>query len=99
MTQTYIAVADKDEGSAFGLWFPDVPCCFSAADSESDLLDNAIQALALHLEGHAYPAARDIAELRRDADVADALAEGAYLLAVPLVTIAHCVVRTDVSPN
>ncbi|MCC5960562.1 MAG: type II toxin-antitoxin system HicB family antitoxin [Rhodobacteraceae bacterium] len=95
--QTYIAVVDKEEDSAFGLWFPDVPGCFSAADSENALLGNAIQALALHLEGHAHPAARDIAELRRDADVADALAEGAYLLAVPLVTMAHRLVRANIS--
>ena len=95
--QTYIAVVDKDEDSAFGLWFPDVPGCFSAADTENALLGNAIQALALHLEGHAHPTARDIAELRRDADVANALSQGAYLLAVPLVTIAHRVVRANVS--
>ena len=97
--QTYIAVVDKDEGSAFGLWFPDVPGCFSAADSEGDLLGNAVHALALHLEGHVHPAARDIADLRHDTDVAYALAEGAYLLAVPLITITNRVVRANLSPN
>jgi len=94
---SYIAVIDKDEDSAFGAWFPDVPGCFTAADQEDALLANAIQALALHLEGQDQPAARDISEVRLDPDVTEALAAGAYLLAVPLVTMAHRLVRANIS--
>ncbi len=37
-TKTYFAVADKDRSSAYGLWFPDVPGCFSASDRGEDIV-------------------------------------------------------------
>ena len=95
--KTYIAVVDKEKDSAYGLWFPDVAGCFSAADDEADIIKNGIEALALHLEGRAAPEARGVDSLRRDADVAAALREGAYLLAIPLVTTAHKQVRANIS--
>lgn len=95
--KTYFAVVDKDEDSAFGLWFPDVPGCFSAADNQEDILKNAIEALNLHLEGQKHPNARRINEVARDDDVAAALRAGAYLIAIPLVSMANRVVRANVS--
>lgn len=95
--KTYFAVVDKDQDSAFGLWFPDVPGCFSAADDEADILRNAIEALELHLEGEPAPDARQVDVVARDPSVADALANGAYLLAVPLVQTFHRAVRVNLS--
>ncbi len=40
----YIGVVEKDTDSAYGIWFPDIPGCFSAADREEDLLPNACRA-------------------------------------------------------
>tara|TARA_Y100000385_G_scaffold204476_1_gene211811 strand:+ start:238 stop:558 length:321 start_codon:yes stop_codon:yes gene_type:complete len=48
---TYFSVVNKEHDSAYGLWFPDVEGCFSAADREEDIISNAIEALLLHLEG------------------------------------------------
>ena len=58
---TYIAVVNQDPGSAFGIHFPDVPGCFSAADDLADLPRLAQEALSLHLEGETLPAARSLA--------------------------------------
>ena len=47
MTRWYCAIVHKDGGSAFGVTFPDLPGCFSAADCEADIVPNAMEALAL----------------------------------------------------
>ena len=95
--KTYIAVISKDAESAFGVWFPDVPGCFSAADEETDILPNAIQALGLHLDGMAFPEARNVEQIARDAEVAEMLQGGAWLLAVPFVTLNNRKVRANIS--
>ena len=81
----YIGIVHQEGDSAFGIHFPDVPGCFSAADELKDLLANAAEALALHLEDEALPASRSMDALRAEADVARDLAEGAFLLAVPFI--------------
>ena len=43
--RTYFALVDKDPDSAFGIRFPDIPGCFSAADSANDVVPNATEAL------------------------------------------------------
>jgi predicted RNase H-like HicB family nuclease len=49
----YRAFVEKEEGSAYGVRFPDLPGCFSAADRIEDVFANAIDALALWFEGEA----------------------------------------------
>ncbi len=41
----FYAVVNKDEGSAYGVHFPDLPGCFSAADDPNDVVPNAIEAM------------------------------------------------------
>ena len=69
------------ENNAYGISFPDLPGCISAADSRDELLTNAQEALSLHLwgmadDGETIPPLRSEAELRSDPefreDVADA---------------------------
>ena len=43
----YVAVIDKDTDSAYGVRFPDLPGCFSAADTFDEIMQNAIEALSL----------------------------------------------------
>jgi len=45
-----ILVEKVDENTTFGIIVPDLPGCFSAADNESEILDNAREAILLHLE-------------------------------------------------
>ena len=73
----FIGVVEKDPGSAWGVWFPDVPGCFSAADEVDDLFPNACLALAFHLEGQEAPLPRpadEILELQNVARLATPLA-------------------------
>jgi len=47
----YPVLIEKDSpGTAWGIIVPDLPGCFSAADKEGDILDNAREAILLHLE-------------------------------------------------
>lgn len=83
----YIGVVHQDGDSAYGVHFPDVPGCFSAADDMDDLLTNASEALSLHLEAGTLPEARALDTVRADDGVAKDLAAGAFLLAVPIVSL------------
>jgi predicted RNase H-like HicB family nuclease len=78
----YIALVHKDEGTSYGVSFPDVPGCIAAGDTFEEAVANAAQALAGHLalmraDGDPIPAPRSFEELRRDrefsADAADAI--------------------------
>ena len=93
--KTYFAVVSKDHDSAYGLWFPDVEGCFSAADREEDIISNAIEALLLHLEDEEQPQARQVHEIASDPSDAQELASGSYLIAVPLVTAKNRSVRVN----
>ncbi len=93
----YIGVVHQENDSAFGIHFPDVPGCASAADDVDDLLANASEALSLHLEGEDLPDARTIGQLRADSDVASDLDGGAYLLAVPFYHLTGRTAKANVT--
>jgi predicted RNase H-like HicB family nuclease len=93
----YIGVVHQDGDSAFGVHFPDVPGCFSAADELDDLLANASEALALHLEGGVLPEARTLEAVREDADVARDLKDGAFLLAVPVIRLSGRTTKANIT--
>ena len=78
----YIALVNKDEGTSYGVSFPDLPGCISAGDTFEEAVANAAEALAAHLalmraDGDTIPAPRSFDELKRDreflADAADAI--------------------------
>ncbi|MFO1034142.1 MAG: type II toxin-antitoxin system HicB family antitoxin [Hyphomicrobiales bacterium] len=79
----YIALVHKDKNSAFGVEFPDIPGCYSAADSMDALIANAAEALSLWAEDADLPPPRDVGKITALRDVAVALAEGAFLVSVP----------------
>lgn len=93
----YIALVHKDEGSAYGVQFPDVPGCFSAADEMDDLVPNAIEALNLYGMDAPLPKPRTIEQLRADQEVAAELADGAFLVAIPLIENDARVVRANIT--
>jgi predicted RNase H-like HicB family nuclease len=79
---SYIALVHKDEGTSYGVSFPDVPGCIAAGDTFEDAVLNAAEALAAHLallraEGDTIPAPRSFDELKHDrefrADAAEAI--------------------------
>ena len=91
----YHAVVHKDEDSAWGVHFPDLPGCFSAADDLADVQANASAAVMLYLEGEKAPEPSAIEKIRDMA--ADDLAEGAFLLAVPYVYVSNRPQRINIS--
>ena len=93
----YIAVVHKDADSSFGVSFPDVPGVHSAADDMADLVPNAAEALNLLAEDESLPEPRRLEEVRNDAAVAQELARGAFLVAVPFIENDAKIVRINVS--
>jgi predicted RNase H-like HicB family nuclease len=95
MMIVYHAIVHKDEDSAWGVHFPDLPGCFSAADDLADVQANASEAVMLYLEGERAPEPSAIEKIRDMA--ADDLAEGAFLLAVPYVYVSNRPQRINIS--
>ena len=85
---TYFALVHKETDSAFGITFPDLPGCFSAADGEDEIFSSAQSALTLYASDEtSLPQARSLSALRADAEVRSELASGAFLIAVPFIAI------------
>lgn len=91
----FYAVVHKDQDSAFGVHFPDLPGCFSAADRLEDVIPNACEALDLWFEDEAEATPSSVEEVRRIA--ADDLAEGAFLVAVPRLSNSAKLTRVNIS--
>lgn len=93
--KTFFGVVHKDSDSAYGVTFPDVPGCFSAADRLEDVLPNACEALELWFEDADSIQPSNIGRIKELAG--DDLLQGAFLLAVPLLTAAGRLVRVNLS--
>lgn len=71
----YVAIIEEEEGKAVGVWFPDLPGCFSAGDTLDEAMHNAREALALYADvlredGRTMPAARTLTALKTDPEAA-----------------------------
>ena len=83
---SYLALVHTDAPDNYGVSFPDVPGCMTAGDTLDEAMENASEALVFHIEGmredgDPLPRARDIHELRADAEIADDLSD-AIVIAV-----------------
>ncbi len=94
----FIGIVHNDEDSAYGIHFPDVPGCFSAADDLDDLPAAASEALSLWLEDAPQNISpRSMSELRADADVQAALKDGAFLMSIPLIALTGRTVKANLT--
>jgi predicted RNase H-like HicB family nuclease len=90
----YVAIVeDAGPEKAVGIWFPDLPGCFSAGDDIDEALRNAQEALALYadsqaIEGRALPSPRTVSALKNDPGVAADLREHTIAL-IPLTAAAE----------
>ena len=91
----YVAVIDKDSDSAYGIQFPEVPGCYSAADTFEEIVPNAIEALSLFFEDSESLPPRGLEAVREQ--VADNIAQGAVLMMIPYVQDRKRVVRVNLS--
>ena len=101
-TKYYLGVVEKDADSAHGIWFPDMPGCFPAADEFDDLPRAAAELLRQHVEalesnGRAVPAPRSVVEAIGDKEVRKALKGGATTMLVPLLADPGRTVRVNVT--
>ena len=77
----YVGILEKETGSLWGVYFPDLPGCVTAGETAQEALDRAPEALWLWTEdalssGEALPKARTVEDLRQDSQIAAAMAEG-----------------------
>jgi predicted RNase H-like HicB family nuclease len=95
--KSFLALVHKDEDTAYGVTFPDVPGCFSAADDFNELIPNAAEALELWFEDadEEAIAPRDLEAIR--SEYATDLAHGAFLIQVPYVRRITRQVRVNIS--
>jgi len=85
----YVVLIDG-KADTYGVVVPDLPGCTSGGRSIDAALRNAVDAVRLWAEdaradGNSLPRPRSLEALRRDPEVAAALASGAVLAVVPLL--------------
>jgi predicted RNase H-like HicB family nuclease len=81
----YVAIVEEEPGKAVGLWFPDLPGCFSAGDTLDEAMLNAREALAAYVQtlrdgDQPLPAPRTLTQLKDDPEVSPDLT--AYMVAL-----------------
>ena len=85
----YVSFIHRDEGSGYGISFPDLPGCVSVGDTVDDAIRNGCEALAFHVEGlcddgDTVPPPRSIEAIRADPELAE-WRLGADIVLVPLL--------------
>lgn len=89
MSQYVAIVEDAGPDKAVGVWFPDLPGCFSAGDTLDEAISNASAAVALYAEaleeqGGTLPSPRSLSSLKGDpAFRADLQGNMVALIAMP----------------
>lgn len=91
----YVAIVeDSGPDKAVGIWFPDLPGCFSAGDDVDAALRNAGEAIGLYAEalardGRSIPAARPITAIRSDPAVMQDLRDNLVALVALPENVVH----------
>ena len=85
----YVSFIHRDEGSGYGISFPDFPGCISVGDTVDAAIRNGCEALAFHVEGlcddgDAVPPPRSIEAIKADPELAE-WRRGADIVLVPLL--------------
>jgi predicted RNase H-like HicB family nuclease len=95
--KTYFALVHKEPDSAYGVSFPDIPEVYSAADTEGEIVPNAIEALQLFAEDMNLPEPEPLEHILTRATVRRELSNGAFLIRIPLIEDDTRVVRANVT--
>jgi predicted RNase H-like HicB family nuclease len=101
--KTYFAIVHKDENSAVGIVFPDLPGCFSAGDTYDEAIANAHEALRLYADaerksGRNLPNPRTFESLYADREIR-AEAKGAPFVGIRLDESARVAVKAKRNPK
>ena len=84
----YIGILEREPGTLWGVWFPDLPGCITAAETADLAVDRAHEVVALWLEdasqdGETPPVPRSLEELWADPEVSEAFKAGHAALVIP----------------
>lgn len=90
----YIALVHKDEGTSYGVSFPDVAGCIAAGDTFEEAIANAAEALAFHFQsmradGDVIPAPRSFEDLKQDPEFVEDSADAIVTMVTPQRTPAE----------
>ncbi len=89
MTHYIAIIEDAGPDHAVGVWFPDLPGCFSAGDDLDQAMKNAPEALALYIEEmDEVPRPRSLGELKADPSFADDMKNHMFAV-IEVPSIAH----------
>jgi len=96
-----IALVHKEEGTSFGVSFPDFPGCISAGDTLDEALASATEALNFHIagmmeDGDELPQVRSAEVLRADPEVAEEF-EGATIAVLPAFVPGRRTARVNIT--
>lgn len=90
IVRAYIGLLEEEPGTAWGIWFPDLPSCVSAGETSDAAMGQVGEALEQWMEcsrdgGLDVPPPRTLEELRGDPEVAEDLDKGdtPVLVALP----------------
>jgi predicted RNase H-like HicB family nuclease len=96
----YVAIFEGEEGD-YGISFPDLPGCVAMGVTADEVWRNAVGVLADWVGemggAEAVPAPRPLKSYRDDPEVKEAMAEGAVLIAIPLLIESGKSVRANIS--
>lgn len=93
----FTAIVHHDEGSAYGLTFPDLPGAFAAADDWDGIPAATAEALDLWFEDMPDVEPASLDAIRKRDDVAAELAAGAVLMPVPYIPADTAVQRVNIT--
>lgn len=93
----YTALVHRDEDSAYGLTFPDLPGCFAAADTWNGIPAAATEALDLWFEDQPDVPPASLDAIRQHPETAAELAAGAVLMPIPYIPADTAVDRVNIT--
>lgn len=93
----FTALIHRDDDSAYGLTFPDLPGCFAAAEDWAGIPAAAAEALDLWFEDMPDTEPASLDEIRSREDVKAEMAAGAVLMPVPYIAADTALARANIS--
>ncbi|WP_293864252.1 type II toxin-antitoxin system HicB family antitoxin [uncultured Alsobacter sp.] len=98
----YVAIIEKEEGTLFGVHFPDCPGCVTAAETADAAVTQAAEALRLWAEvgqeaGATPSGPRPLQQVLADKEVAVSIARGGIPFLVPLLVDSGRPARANIS--
>lgn len=93
----FTAIIHQDEGSSYGLTFPDLPGCFAAADDWNGISAAATEALDLWFEDMPDIEPATLDAIRKRPEVIEDMAAGAVLMPVPYIPADTAVERVNIT--